>query len=289
MTRLNKFIQCLETDTVSFGEMIFPDEGLSSRLGDTDLDWVWFDVEHEGLDFPLLGRCLQFLVSRTRIKTEDAAVAGPSPILGLPKGAATLAPWLIAQALDYGFFGLCHANMRSAGQAEAFVRAARYPRRDGDSAGDRGFGIVRAQRYWGCTTLAEYIERADVWPLSPAGEIILLAKIEDVEGLENVEEIAAVAGLGGIAFGPGDASLSKFGRLVPDSPWLQESNERVLAAGRAAGISVGVTVPPTEAAQRAAVEDGFDWVAVGGENHRRPGHDDHRRVPLSPEERGIRR
>jgi len=85
-----------------------------------------------------------------------------------------------------------------------------------------------------------------------------------------------------------DFVLSKFGRLALDSPWLKEANERVVRAARDAGIAVGVATPPTAEAQRLAVEEGFDFVATGGENHRRPGADGNKRVWLSEIERRAR-
>lgn len=51
--RLNRFIERLENGTVAFGEIIHPDVRLAQRLGDSDLDWVWFGTEHA----PRTSRC----------------------------------------------------------------------------------------------------------------------------------------------------------------------------------------------------------------------------------------
>jgi 4-hydroxy-2-oxoheptanedioate aldolase len=62
--------------------------------------------------------------------------------------------------------------------------------------------VGRAPTYWGITE-AEYRKRADVWPLNPDGDLVVMAIVETKEGLANVREIAQVPGLSVLAPGAG--------------------------------------------------------------------------------------
>src|SRR4029450_13274656 len=112
---------------------------------------------------------------------------------------------------------LCHA--RNAEAVTAFVAATRYPfvRQElkgadtGLPEGLRGSGGQGpAARIWGISA-TEYMERADPWPMTPKGELILSVKMEDKYALENVDEITGVPGIAWGEWGPGDQSLSLMG------------------------------------------------------------------------------
>ena len=63
-----------------------------------------------------------------------------------------------------------------------------------------------AARYWGVTQ-QEYYERADVWPLNPKGEILVVIQIEDTVGLKNLPDMLKnVPGIGVVMIGEGDFS-----------------------------------------------------------------------------------
>ena len=53
----------------------------------------------------------------------------------------------------------------------------------------------------------EYYAKADVWPLDPDGEILVVIQIEDQLGIENLPAILdEVPGIGLILIGEGDLS-----------------------------------------------------------------------------------
>jgi 2-dehydro-3-deoxyglucarate aldolase len=92
--------------------------------------------------------------------------------------------------------------------------------------------------------------------------------IEDAEGVEHVADIAATPGLDAIIVGPLDlsAGLGVIGQT--GHPKVQEAIERIVAAGRAAGVPVGLGGPPGEL--RSLVEAGshvtlifFDALDIG--------------------------
>jgi len=90
------------------------------------------------------------------------------------------------------------------------VAACRYPRLKDkplyEPAGIRGDGPMQAARYWGVSQ-QEYYARADVWPLAPQGEILVVLQIEDTAGIANLSDMLAnVPGIGAILIGDGDLS-----------------------------------------------------------------------------------
>jgi 4-hydroxy-2-oxoheptanedioate aldolase len=280
--RVNKFIERLESGVVAFGEIVHPELGLAQRVGDSDLDWVWYATEHTSLDFPLLANCLHHMVSRSRIRATGDVMAGPTPMIGLPSHAGTRNPWMVMQALDYGFMAIHQARVQSAADVTALVRAARYPQ--GQDApepdGQRGYGPMGAPRYWGCASVSEYLEKADVWPLDPDGEILLLVTIEDAAGLRNIDEIVKVPGLGGVIFGTSDGTMSRFGRLGQpvDQQWTAEADRHVLRAARNAGIAVGTAPGTSDESISRAIEQGYTFIIGRGENY----------VPFSPTDVRVR-
>src|SRR5205823_7513062 len=61
-------------------------------------------------------------------------------------------------------------------------------------------------RYWGVTP-QEYYPRADVWPLNPVGEILVIIMCEDVRAIDNLPQILReVPGIGVVLIGEGDLS-----------------------------------------------------------------------------------
>jgi 4-hydroxy-2-oxoheptanedioate aldolase len=95
-------------------------------------------------------------------------------------------------------------------QARNAVAACRYPRLKTaplyEPAGIRGDGPTAAVRYWGLTQ-QEYYAKADVWPLDPNGEILVMLMIEDTQGIANLSDILKkVPGIGLILIGEGDLS-----------------------------------------------------------------------------------
>ena len=90
--------------------------------------------------------------------------------------------FLAKQALDLGCYGIVWPHISTVEEAYNAVAACRYPRLKDkplyEPAGIRGDGPTQAARYWGVTQ-QEYYERADVWPLAPQGEILVIIQIED--------------------------------------------------------------------------------------------------------------
>jgi 2-keto-3-deoxy-L-rhamnonate aldolase RhmA len=175
------------------------------------LDCLVLDCEHAPFDRAALDLALM------------AARAGGKPAIVRPQ---TSAPEHILSALDGGAAGLLLPHIRSADEARAAVTAAHY------GPGGRGFaGATRAAGF-GARSMAEHLARS-------AEETAVIAQIEDVEGLEAVEEIAGVAGLDALFIGRADLTIA-LGLADQDDPRVVAAVERVCAAGRAAGRTVGM-------------------------------------------------
>ena len=79
------------------------------------------------------------------------------------------------------------ARARDPAVVKRFVQSARYPihKQAVETVGEglRGWGSHKhAAWVWGIGE-ADYLQRADVWPLNPRGEIMLGIKIEDLHAL----------------------------------------------------------------------------------------------------------
>ena len=118
-------------------------------------------------------------------------------------------PSYIMRALDAGAMGLICPMINTKAEAEAYVRAGRYP-----PMGERSFGPFRAAQYAG----ADYWQHANE-------EVLLFAMIETRQAVSNLHEILSVKGLNGVYIGPSDLSLS-----MGKPPTLDPSDKTVLEA-----------------------------------------------------------
>lgn len=242
--RINKAIELLEA-----GQPVYYTGGRGGyeegkKLTGTWADYINYELEHSAYDMTQLREFMRGLVDGgpTASGHRTPAVICTLPVTGIDETTMRANSWVVQQVLAAGAHGvlLCHA--RTPGAVRAFVEAARYPfhkQVDGLGEGLRGSGSQGyASRIWGLSA-AEYLQRADVWPLNPNGEILLGLKIEDRHALENAEASAKVPGIGFAEWGPGDMGFS-FGLLgahdPPYPPRMARARARVLAATEAAGI-----------------------------------------------------
>lgn len=275
MPRLNQLIARLEVGDVAASATIRTgDIEKAIKVGDSDLDFSIIDLEHDGFDFPNLGNTFQWLQSRRQIIQHGATPVRPSPLVRLPYNASAQSEWIASQALDYGAFGFVLPYVETAEQVRAAVAAIRYPSGDG-TGGRRGVWPRLATRYWGLDSVDEYIDRADLWPLNPEGELFLIAMIATPKAIKNIDEILAVPGLGGILYGPKHLWIS-MGRRNPvnlEDPQVIDFRARLLAAARGSGVTLGTSATgdaPTGEQSidpdylNSRIEDGFRFFLTPG-------------------------
>ena len=155
-------------------------------------------------------------------------------------------------------------------QVENAIASSRFPQergaKDSEPTGLRGRAPGNAVWYWG-TSYAQYLQKADVWPLDPEGEILVVIQIKSPQAVENIEEIITTPGVGAIFVGPSDLSANM--GLPQNDPEVEQSIQRVLKSCIEHKIACGITTNASNVAQR--TQQGFRFVTVGGDAGISPG------------------
>lgn len=212
--RLNKVIGRLEANEVVFGSIPSDDEQELGAISRSGYDMLMIETEHTGFSGRRLQHTLQGLLNRGQLVEQASLGPAVTPFVRTPANAREQNEWVIKQTLDAGAFGLVIPHLDSVEAAHAAVRAARYPQllgaADFEPAGQRGWAgsMCAAPAYWGLPA-PDYYRAADVWPLDPDGEILVMGIIESTEGIAALPEILReVRGIGAIWAGIGDLSVS---------------------------------------------------------------------------------
>ncbi len=183
-------------------------------LSTAAFDWVLIDMEHSPNELPSVLSQLQAYRAGT-----------VHPIVRPPWNE----PVMVKRLLDLGAPSLLFPMVQNADEAEAAVRACRYP-----PNGIRGVSLSQRANAYGSVT--DYIDRCE-------DEICVLVQIETRAALDRVEEIAGVDGVDGVFFGPADlsADMGLLGQPNHDdvAAAIKGGADRVRAVGKATGILVG--------------------------------------------------
>lgn len=241
-TPLNPFKQALLEKRQQIGYWLnVPNTTTAEICASAGFDWLLIDGEHTTHSLQTILHQLQTI----------AAYPGTHPIVRVPMGHGHVGEMLIKQYLDLGAQTLLVPMVDTPEQAQAVVRAARYPDSDG-LGGIRGMAGGRASR-WG--RYPRYVHEAN-------DRLCILVQAESRASLENLEAIAAVEGVDGIFIGPADLSASMGHRGNPGHPEMQATMEdairRIVRTGKAAGI-----LSPDGTLASRYLEWGAAFVAVG--------------------------
>ncbi len=267
--RLNKVIDLLEQDKVVFSSGTIMNGNLDDVMfvADSDYDFIIIETEHEGFNFNNLRASLQFILNRKRIAEKGNLQPDVVPFVRIPPNAreAGVNQWVIKQTLDTGVFGLVLPHLNTVEEARTAVVAARYPQVPGvpdfEPQGQRGWWTRLAARYWGLTA-QEYYDVADLWPLDPDGEILLMAIVEEAEGVRNIRDILReVKGIGAVWAGPGDMSVSMGKRGNAADPEVQDALLRILDACKEFNVPCATGASAADVEQR--IEQGFRIIMAG--------------------------
>ncbi|MGO4536045.1 HpcH/HpaI aldolase family protein [Leifsonia sp. 2MCAF36] len=200
------------------------------------LDIVLIDGEHSPVG-------LESILSQLQAVAAYPVV----PVVRAPYGDTVI----LKQLLDLGAQNVLVPMVDSVEQAEAMVRAVRYP-----PQGVRGVGsaLARSSRW---SRIPDYLARAS--------ELVSLSvQIETADGLDAAAGIAAVDGVDALLVGPADlaASMGLLGQQ--NHPDVVAAVERVIVAGVDAGTPVGVNAFDPATAERYAAA-GAAYVLVGAD------------------------
>jgi 4-hydroxy-2-oxoheptanedioate aldolase len=245
-SRINKAVELLaDRQPIYYTGAEERDYDSGRKAASTWADYITYEMEHGPYDVTRLLEFMRGLVDGgpTPSGHRTPAVICTLPALGVDETLFRANAWMVSQVLACGVHGilLCHAESPAA--IAAFVEAARYSFR----GGRRGSGGQKqAAEIWGLP-VQEYLERADPWPLNPAGELLLGLKIENTRALENAEKTLTVPGIAFAEWGPGDMGMSLGFPDAHDPPYpaeMQAARARVLAACKANNVAFLEMVTP---------------------------------------------
>lgn len=201
-------------------------------------DWVCVDLEHGVIDLERTADIFRALGGFDCV-----------PVARLPLND----PIWIHRTLDAGARGLIIPMVKTAAEAEAAVREAKYPPR-----GTRGFGYSRANLYG--VDFESYIASAN-------DEIAMIMQIEHKDAIANMDAILRVEGVDGVFIGPLDlsGSMGITGQLA--HPQMLGALETYRGACRSHKKSAGLhIIRPGEENVRRALDEGYTMLALGLDN-----------------------
>jgi 4-hydroxy-2-oxoheptanedioate aldolase len=199
-------------------------------------DWAWMNMEDKW-DPERLRKVL------TDLK-KDSSAPPIVPVLRVPSGGSEGPAKYIEFALGLGVPNIVIPKISGAAEVRRLVSLMRYPQKSGskypEPRGERREAPGQAPAYWGMSK-ADYMRKADLWPLNPEGELAAIVMIESKASVESIEEILRVPGLGGILIGPYDLGDS-LGVGRPRGGKILEATEAAIQKVRAACQAYGKVI-----------------------------------------------
>ncbi len=261
--RLNGAIRALEAGKPAFAPFTSAEISNALTFGASACDGVVFEMEHNPYDIKALRDCLQYMLNRRQIVASGSIVPAVTPFVRIPPNGGEQSQWIAKQVLDVGVYGVAWPHVSTVEDARNAVAACRYPRpRDAryhEPAGQRGDAPTAAARYWGLTA-QEYYQRADVWPLNPAGEILVLIMCEEKRAIANLPAmLEQVPGIGVVLIGEGDLSQDLGHPRQYEHPTVASAINDVLAICKQYNVPCGH--PHVDAGNvKSLLRQGFRWL-----------------------------
>lgn len=201
------------------------------------LDWILIDMEHGPIDLAAAHAMI-------------AATSG-TPLVPLVRVAAG-SSWHAKVPLDLGAMGVCFPMTTTRADAEAAVRAVRYP-----PEGERFWGPFYAPLRWN-VSMRDYLDRAN-------DEVLAIGTIEHVDAVDTVADVVATRGLDLVFIGPGDLATSMGLKGRADDPSVQAIISRLESIIRPSSVLLGGVAHTADQANAMiargykALVIGFDW------------------------------
>jgi 4-hydroxy-2-oxoheptanedioate aldolase len=211
---------------------------LTRLLARVGFPWLTVDIEHSPYDW-----------SHAATLFGVIADAGCVPIARVPKGSHDN----IKRVLDAGAMGIIVPMVNTVEEAKTAIAAAKYPPIGNRSIGG-GLHMLNFDAEAG-----EYFDKAN-------DEILVILQTESPEGVENADEIYSLPGIDAIFVGPHDLTFQMRGDdgQNPTDAELESMLQRVLHAGKKAGVPVGLHTPSPEAANK-RIAEGWQLIGVGSD------------------------
>ena len=198
-------------EAVVNGWLSIPSSFSAEVMANQGFDSLTVDMQHGVIDYQVAVTMLQGI-----------STTGAMPMARVPWND----PARLMKILDAGAYGVICPMVNTRAEAEALVRACKYPPR-----GYRSWGPVRASIYAG----ADYGDHAN-------DDIVVMPMIETAEAMKNLDDILSVPGVDGAYVGPSDLSLAL--GLKPrldqtDAP-VVEAQQKIAEACKRHGVVAGI-------------------------------------------------
>ena len=243
LPRLNGIIRALESGGTAMTTFAPADAETATALSTSKYDGVVFEMEHGPYDIRSLRDALQHMLNRRQIVERGTLAPAVTPTVRIPPNGGEQNQWIAKQVLDSGVYGVVWPHVSTVEDAHNAVAACRYPRPKGspnyEPEGQRGDAPGAAARYWGLTQ-QEYYSRADVWPLDPNGEILVILMCEEVRAIDNLPRmLKEVPGIGVVLIGEGDLSQNLGFPRQYEHPVVVEAMTAILRICKEHGVPCG--------------------------------------------------
>ncbi len=233
MNNVDTFRKLIRDGKLCVGTAItLNDAAVSELIAEAGYDFTWIDIEHAPLDLTAtLGHVMALRGTETapfvRVRCNDVHVIKP--------------------VLDLVPAGIIVPLVNTAAEAEAAVRACKYPPR-----GIRGYGPRRGQRF-GALSQPEYLAKADE-------QTLVIIQIEHIEAIKNLDAILTVPGIDAICLGPNDlsGSFGKLGQL--QDPEVAGAIDMIITKVRKTKIFMGVSTGYNPKTFHVWIEKGIQWI-----------------------------
>ena len=223
-------------EAVVNGWLSIPSSFSAEVMANQGFDSVTVDMQHGVIDYQVAVTMLQGI-----------STTGAMPMARVPWND----PARLMKILDAGAYGVICPMVNTRAEAEALVRACKYPPR-----GYRSWGPVRASIYAG----ADYGDHAN-------DDIVVMPMIETAEAMKNLDEILSVPGVDGVYVGPSDLSLAL--GLKPrldqtDAP-VVEAQQKIAEACKRHGVVAGIH-NSTAAYALKMIAQGYQFVTLASDS-----------------------
>jgi 4-hydroxy-2-oxoheptanedioate aldolase len=263
LPRLNGVIRALESGKHALTAFSPADTESALAMSTSNFDGCVFEMEHQPWDTRALRDSLQYMLNRAQIVKQGSVAPLVTPMVRIPVNGVEKAQWQAKQALDSGCYGIIWPHISTVEEAYNAVAACRYPRLKSaplyEPQGIRGDGPHGAVRYWGIGQ-QDYYKKADVWPLNPQGEILVIIQIEDTRGVENLDDMLKnVPGIGVVLIGEGDLGQELGYPRQYEHPELLKWMKRVVDTCKKHNVVVGHPHVEVGNAQR-IIDEGYRFL-----------------------------
>ncbi len=205
------------------------DSTIAEICGQSGLDLYMIDTEHGGITANQIANIVRACL-----------VAGITPMARV----SLEEPGLIRQCLDAGVLGIMSPNINTVAEAEAIVRAVKYP-----PVGRRGLGNVRVAEFLlGAVGQREYVNWANE-------NTLILPQIETIEAIQNLPDLCRVPGIDGFVVGPRDLSMSMGQYDGPSSNEVKRAIAGAVETVQQSGLLIG-TMASTGDQAKALIDRG---------------------------------